>query len=143
MSDPTEPNYHGVTMKHVANLRNHAAFVSEQPSIRMKYFATDVDGLDILPVKVHECGSAMCAIGLVPFNKSMNIGNISGSTRWEDVSKSAFGFFEDSYSGLLRKFWKGAFGSKVLDSPAVVSASMEYVADQLEALILSENSEAA
>ena len=101
MSDPTEPNYHGVTMKHVANLRNHAAFVREQPSIRMMHFATDDDGEIVSPDKVHECGAAMCAIGLVPFNKSIDIGEISKFTNWDDVSRAAFGFDRDNADGLF------------------------------------------
>ena len=143
MSDLTEPNYHGVTMKHVENLRNHAAFVREQPSISMQNFATDDDGEIVLPNEVHECGAAMCAIGLVPFNKSLDIGDISSFAEWRDVSKAAFGFFMENNDGLLRRFWKGAFGGEVLDSPAIVAASMEYVADQLENLILREDKEAA
>ena len=128
----SEPNYHGVTALHISNLRKHADFVERQKSISMRRFALDKNGDTVGPDVVHECGSAMCAIGYVPFNKDLGEFKFEGD--WDDVSLEFFGFNGGSYDGLA-EIWQRTFGSRLHDSPPLIAAGMRYAADLLEAKI--------
>ena len=139
-----QPNYHGVTMQHVANLRNHAEFVRKHPKISMCRYATDVDGELVPPNKVHTCGAAMCAVGLVPLSDALGI-DVSAlglEEMWHEVSKRAFGFSFTSPSP-LGSLWSQTFGSHLPNEPNTIADGMLRAADMLEQKIKDSDLEGA
>ena len=139
-----QPNYYGVTMQHVANLRNHAEFVRKQPKISMCHYATDADGWRVAPNKVHACSAAMCAIGLVPLNKGLGVvvSDLGLTIMWGDVSERAFGFCRFSLLP-LRDLWDQTFGPHLPNEPNTIADGMLRAADTLEQKIKDSDLEGA
>ena len=140
MTELTKADCESITAQNISNMRSHAKYVEDLPSIEMLHYALHENGENASP---HECGAPMCAIGHVLSNKNL-VGDFKSLFSWNDVSIEAFGFGRwgevitegDYWCGdNLEILWESTFGGHIENNPLTVANGMRKAADMLEAAI--------